>query len=320
VNKKSIVSLSAALLIGVSLSGCSWIRSINPWASDEPAAEKVAQADVTASDATPPAPMRVAHNDGHTHSHVQDSSGKTVTSGYGDCVNVGANLGDRDHNADCDKQGLKPATDAAPAAREEMAKPADEPMPKPAPEPAPTAQLPPAPMPAKPAPLKEDGGGAPGIVQDNADAGKPTVAVKPSQEKPTVAPSYEKISLQGDALFRFGKSDEGSILPLGIDKLNNLAAQLAAYDRASIDSITVVGHADRLGKKVPNQALSERRAMTVKKYLVKQGVDGAVIKSTGKGSSQPVKECKGKKKTPALVACLEPNRRVEVVIRGVKGK
>ncbi len=315
-NKKIIVS-STALLVSLSMSGCSWMRSINPWASDEPQAERVAQAATITSDALPP--MRVAHNDGHAHSHVQDSAGKTVTSGYGDCVNVGANLDDANHNTDCDKQSLKPATDSAASASEEMAKPVAEPMPKPEPESSSAAKLPPAPMPAKPTPLKEDAGGAPGIVQDNSDAGKPTAAVKPSMEMATVAPSYEKIALEGDALFRFGKSDEGSILPAGVDKLDNLAAQLAAYDRASIESITVIGHADRLGKKVPNQALSERRALTVKKYLIKHGVDGAIIKSMGKGSSQPVKQCKGKKKTPALVSCLEPNRRVEVVIRGIRG-
>lgn len=317
-NKKIVVMSSAVLLLILTMSGCSLIRSINPWASDEPAAEKVALAESTPSDTPPPAPMRVAHNDGHTYSHVQDGAGKTVTSGYGDCVNIGANLDDANHAADCDKPGLK-SPDMAGAGREDMAKPVAEPMPKPAPEPEPAAKRAPGPA-AKPAPLNENGSGAPGIVQDNADAGRPTAEVKPSKEMDTVAPSYEKISLQGDALFRFGKSDQGSILPLGVDKLNNLAAQLAAYDRASIESITVIGHADRLGKKVANQALSERRAQTVKKYLIKQGADGSAIKSMGKGSSQPVKQCKGKKKTAALVACLEPNRRVEVVIRGVKVK
>lgn len=300
----SIVAITLAL----SLSGCSFLRSINPWASDEAQPAKVAQAETTPSDAAAMEPMRVAHNDGHAHSHVQDSSGKTVTSGYGDCVNIGANIGDANHNVDCDKQGLKSA-DTTGSGREDMAKPADEPMPKPAPAPA-----------AKAAPMNENGTGAPGIVQDNsADAGKATAEVKPSKEMVVAAPSYEKISLQGDALFRFGKSDQGSILPAGIEKLDNLAAQLAAYDRASIESINVVGHADRLGKKVANQALSEHRAMTVKKYLIKHGVDGAAITSSGKGSGQPVKQCQGKKKTPALVACLEPNRRVEVMIRGVKG-
>jgi outer membrane protein OmpA-like peptidoglycan-associated protein len=301
----SIVAIALAL----SVSGCSFLRSINPWASDEPQSAKVAQAETTTTDTTATEPMRVASHDGHSHSHVQDSAGKTVTSGYGDCVNIGANIGDSNHNADCDKPGLKSSGDMAGTGKESMAKPADEPMPKAAPAPA-----------AKAAPMNENGNGAPGIVQDNsADAGKPTAEVKPSQEMATVAPRYEKISLQGDALFRFGKSDEGSILPQGVKKLDDLAAQLAAYDRASIESISVIGHADRLGKKVPNQALSERRAMTVKKYLIKHGVDGSAIASSGKGSSQPVKQCQGKKKTPALVACLEPNRRVEVVIRGVKG-
>lgn len=310
-NNKSIQLSSAALVLALSLSGCSWIRSINPWASDEPESAKVAQAETTVSDAPASEPMRVASHDGSTHSHVQDSAGKTVTSGYGDCVNIGATVDAANSSADCDKQGLKPASDA-PSAREEMAKPAAEAAPEPMSKPAAAV--------AKPEPMNENGNGAPGIVQESSDAGKPTAAVAPSNEMATVAPSYEKISLQGDALFRFGKSDEGSILPAGVSKLDELAAQLAAYNRDSIESINVVGHADRLGKKVANQALSERRAMTVKQYLIKHGVDGSAIKSSGKGSSQPVNQCKGKKKTPALVACLEPNRRVEVVIRGVKGK
>ena len=300
-NKKTIQRASAAFILAMGVSGCSWLKSINPWGEDAQPG-KVAQADSAPMDAPTKEPIRVASHDGRAHSHVQDASGKTVTSGYGDCVNVGATLGDSNLSSDCDKQGLKPATHA-----EEMAKPAPEPMP--------------APAAAKPAPMSENGSGAPGIVQDSstAAAGQATAEVLPSKGTPAIAPSYEKISLHGDALFRFGKSDEGSILPEGISKLDSLAAQLAAYKRESVESITIIGHADRLGKKVANQALSERRALTVKKYLIKNGVDGSVIKSMGKGSSQPVKQCKGTKKTPALVACLEPNRRVEVAIRGVKG-
>lgn len=308
-NNKSVQLSSAALVLAIGMSGCSWISSINPWSSDESQSAKVAQAESTVSDA-PSAPMRVASQDGHTHSHVQDSSGKTVTSGYGDCVNVGANIGDANQSVDCDKQGLQSATQTD-SAREEMTKPAADSTPAPMAKPEAPA--------AKPAPMNENGNGAPGIVQESAnDAGTPTAEVTPSNETAPAAPSYEKISLQGDALFRFGKSDEGSILSAGMSKLDELAAQLAAYNRDSIESITVVGHADRLGKKVANQALSERRAMTVKNYLIKNGVDGSLIKSMGKGSSQPVKQCKGKKKTPTLIECLAPNRRVEVVIRGVK--
>ena len=314
---KTVQRSSIALALALGVSGCSWMHSINPWASDDAQLAKVAQADAPASDASAAQPMRVAsHDGGHTHSHVQDSSGKTVTNGYGDCVNIGENIGDASHNTDCDKQGLK--QEMSGAGREDMAKPADG-KPEPAAKPAMPAK--PAQPAAKTAPMNENGNGAPGIVQESAanDAGKATAEIKPAKEMATVAPSYEKVSLQGDALFKFGKSDEGSILPAGVTKLESLATQLAAYKRESIESVTVIGHADRLGKATSNLALSEHRAQTVKRYLIKHGVDGSMIKSTGKGSSQPVKQCKGKKKTPALVACLEPNRRVEVIIRGAKG-
>lgn len=297
-NNNILKLASVTLALALSASGCSWVRGILPGAS-ETQTEQVAQADPVASDAPSISPTRGAADHGQ---HVQDGAGAIVTSGYGDCVNIGSSVGSGQHPDDCDKQSLKPATDMAgePAAssnaKEEMAES--------------------FPQPAISKPLDQSGSGAPGIVQE--DAGSATAQVQAADERPTIAPSYEKISIHGDALFRFGKSDEGSILPSGIKKLDDLAAQLAAYDRSSIDSITVVGHADRLGKKAANQALSERRAQTVKKYFIDYGVDGALIKSMGKGSAQPIKQCKGKKKTPRLVACLEPNRRVEVVIRGVK--
>jgi outer membrane protein OmpA-like peptidoglycan-associated protein len=294
-----ILKLSGlALALAFSISGCSWIQGMFS-SNDETNVSRVAQADPVTSDAPKTEPMRVAADHGH---HVQDGSGTTVTSGYGDCVNVGNSVDSGQHPTDCDKQALKPATDTAAGAGDTAAPSmAKEEMTKAEPEPA------------KPTPLEP-----PAIVQES-DAGNATAQVQPADERPTVAPSYEKISLQGDALFRFGKSNEGSILPAGMEKLDELAAQLAAYDRSSVESIAIVGHADRIGKKAANQALSERRAQTVKNYFVMHGVDASLIKAMGKGSSQPVKQCKGKKKTPQLVTCLEPNRRVEVVIRGIKG-
>jgi len=54
-----------------------------------------------------------------------------------------------------------------------------------------------------------------------------------------------------------------------------------------------------------------RRADSVKAYLVSKGIGASRIYTEGKGERQPVKECKGDKKTKELIACLEPNRRVE---------
>ena len=137
-NKKTIQRAIAASMIALSVSGCSWIKSINPWGDGAPP-DQVAQADPIPSDSPTLEPMRVTSHDGRVHSHVQDSSGKTITSGYGDCVNIGATLGDPSQTGDCDKQGLKPATDTATSGGEEMVKPA--------PAPAPAA--------ATPAPMKE---------------------------------------------------------------------------------------------------------------------------------------------------------------------
>jgi len=46
-------------------------------------------------------------------------------------------------------------------------------------------------------------------------------------------------------------------------------------------------------------------------YLVGKGVAAGGVYTEGKGERQPVKDCKGSGKSKALIACLEPNRRVE---------
>ena len=51
--------------------------------------------------------------------------------------------------------------------------------------------------------------------------------------------------------------------------------------------------------------------------LAHHGVDGSKVKSQGHGMSQPVKTC-DQKDRKALIACLAPNRRVEIEINGTK--
>jgi len=45
---------------------------------------------------------------------------------------------------------------------------------------------------------------------------------------------------------------------------------------------------------------------------VSKGVAGNRLTAVGKGEADPVVECKDEKKRPALIKCLEPNRRVEI--------
>ncbi|SMB28838.1 Outer membrane protein/peptidoglycan-associated (Lipo)protein [Sterolibacterium denitrificans] len=146
---------------------------------------------------------------------------------------------------------------------------------------------------------------------------KPEVAAAVPAPVPAPAPKpvAEKITLAADALFDF---DKAVLRPEGKAKLDDLAAK---SQQLNVEVILAVGHADRLGRAAYNQSLSERRAEAVKQYLVGKGVDANRIDAAGKGSTQPVTkadECKGTKRTKALIDCLQPDRRVSIEVIGTK--
>jgi len=67
--------------------------------------------------------------------------------------------------------------------------------------------------------------------------------------------------------------------------LDSVALVLDEYDKTLID---VVGHTDSTGSHQHNQALSERRADSVAKYLISQKVLAARIETFGMGETRPV--------------------------------
>ena len=131
--------------------------------------------------------------------------------------------------------------------------------------------------------------------------------------KPVVVPVVERFALAADALFAFDKSSLEQMLPEGRRSLDEFAARVKQLSR--VDRISLTGYTDRLGTREYNAALSRARAETVKDYLVAQGVAAAVIQFEGRGSANPVVMC-GDQALPALKACLQPNRRVEVDLAG----
>jgi OOP family OmpA-OmpF porin len=88
------------------------------------------------------------------------------------------------------------------------------------------------------------------------------------------------------------------------------------------DRITVTGHTDRISSHAYNLKLSARRADAVKAYLVQTaGIPGDKISAKGVNGSDPVTkpgECKGTKPTKQLIACLQPDRRVDVEVTGTR--
>jgi len=128
------------------------------------------------------------------------------------------------------------------------------------------------------------------------------------------APPPQKMSFSADALFAFDKS---ALKPEGKTMLDGLATQL---EGANYEVLTVTGHADRLGSAKYNQKLSERRANEVKTYLVTKNIPADRITASGMGESQPVTQaadCRGPQ-TAKLIACLQPDRRVDVEVKGTR--
>ncbi len=158
----------------------------------------------------------------------------------------------------------------------------------------------------------KDAGSAPGATADG-EMGADGQATKPGGEGAGDAMT-EKVTLQGDALFQFGKADERGMLPGGKQRLDEVADRIMALDPSTIAGIVIVGHADRLGSPTGNMKISAKRAATVMNYLARRGIDAGMMESVGKGDSDPIMECPGANANKALIACLSPNRRVEVII------
>jgi outer membrane protein OmpA-like peptidoglycan-associated protein len=107
----------------------------------------------------------------------------------------------------------------------------------------------------------------------------------------------------GDVLFDTGKYD---IRPPTREMLAKLTGIVVAHPGLHLD---VEGHTDSTGSDELNQRLSERRADTVKNYLVQQGLDASTITSKGFGKTMPVAD-------NDTAAGRQKNRRVELIVSG----
>jgi len=171
---------------------------------------------------------------------------------------------------------------AAGCATQEPPKPA----PPPAPPPAPAPELKPAPPPPAPAP-------------------------KPK-------PAAEKVTSAATVGFDF---DQAVLKPEGKAQLDDLANKIRGIN---LEVVIAIGHADVIGSDAYNQKLSVRRAEATKAYLVSKGIEPNRVYTEGKGEKQPVTGDKCKKLGPEhrsnkkLVACLAPDRRVEIEVIGTR--
>jgi len=133
----------------------------------------------------------------------------------------------------------------------------------------------------------------------------------PTPPPPPPQPQVQKITLDSKVLFDF---DKAVLKPEGKAAIDSqVVGKLAQIQKLEV--VLVTGHTDRLGTDAYNQKLSQRRADTVRDYLVSKGVDKAKIETIGLGEKQPVVQC-NQKNVKELIGCLQPNRRVEVHVKG----
>jgi OmpA-OmpF porin, OOP family len=145
------------------------------------------------------------------------------------------------------------------------------------------------------------------------------IAAAPAPAPVVVAappPELKKVTFSADSLFDF---DSANMKPAGKLAVDKFAADLRGTDFAVI---RVTGYTDRIGSPAYNEKLALRRAEAVKAYLVASaGIAADKIGTTGAGEADPVTkpgECKGSHKTKALIACLQADRRVEIVVSGTQ--
>jgi outer membrane protein OmpA-like peptidoglycan-associated protein len=106
-----------------------------------------------------------------------------------------------------------------------------------------------------------------------------------------------------DVLFDTGSS---TLRPAAREKLAKISGIVLAHPGLTLQ---IEGHTDSVGSDQMNQQLSERRADSVRDFLISQGVAGSSVTAQGFGKTRPVASndnAEGRQK----------NRRVELVVNG----
>jgi OOP family OmpA-OmpF porin len=126
-------------------------------------------------------------------------------------------------------------------------------------------------------------------------------AMETKPEKPKLV----RLSDEGEVAFKF---DSAILTPEAERELEQVARSIERYDQ--IDSIEVTGYTDSSGPENYNQMLSERRAASVKEFLVSRGVSEDKVSVSGMGESGPIADNSTREGRAR-------NRRVDIRISGV---
>jgi len=142
--------------------------------------------------------------------------------------------------------------------------------------------------------------------QEQAVEGCDGVVAAAAPEQPAPAPAMAEVEKKFALYFDFDSTQVGDV--------SNIVNYIGSL--ASLQSVKLVGYADFIGSAAYNEQLSKRRAEAVAAKLGQAGVDYSKMTIGYMGESAPVANCTGR--GAELIACLRPDRRVDVEIMGQK--
>jgi OOP family OmpA-OmpF porin len=138
--------------------------------------------------------------------------------------------------------------------------------------------------------------------KDNITVNLPAPEAAPEKRHQLVEITLDHIEIKDKIHFEI---DRAEIRPESFGLLDEVVAVLQENPR--VKRVKIIGHTDNDGDESYNQGLSEKRAASVRAYLVEHGVEEARLDYEGRGESDPIVSndtFKGR----------EENRRVEFLI------
>ena len=115
--------------------------------------------------------------------------------------------------------------------------------------------------------------------------------------------SPEQFKATGNDTVYFS-SDSTDLTP---EAQQSLVAQARWLQQYQSHTVSIEGHADERGTREYNIALGAKRAVSVRNFLVQQGVASARVRTTSYGKERPVAVCND-------ISCWSQNRRAQTVL------
>jgi outer membrane protein OmpA-like peptidoglycan-associated protein len=123
-------------------------------------------------------------------------------------------------------------------------------------------------------------------VEPRANAQAPRPQMSAAMPRPAPAVANSAAAEPGAVAFHINFQFDSADLPVSADPMIDRIAQL--MKEAPELKIRVEGHTDAVGSVPYNMELSQRRAISVAEYLVRQGIDPSRLVLVGKGMSEPL--------------------------------